>query len=100
MGQATITFRIDEETKNQLDEICKALGMSISGALTICTKMIINKRGLPFEVKLDTPLPKEAYKRLTDFEETDDEETAEILKVLNSMSEEDKKIVKSETTEL
>lgn len=53
MAQTTITFRIDEDTKNQLNEICEALGMTISGALTICSKMIVNKGGLPFEVKLD-----------------------------------------------
>lgn len=55
MAQSTITFRIDEDIKNQLNEICEALGMTVSGALTICSKMIINKGGLPFEVKLDTP---------------------------------------------
>lgn len=55
MAQSTITFRIDEDMKNQLSEICEALGMTVSGALTICSKMIINKGGLPFEVKLDTP---------------------------------------------
>ena len=55
MAQSTITFRIDEDVKNKLNEICEALGMTVSGALTICSKMIVNKGGLPFEVKLDTP---------------------------------------------
>ena len=55
MAQSTITFRIDEDIKNQLNEVCEALGMTVSGALTICSKMIVNKGGLPFEVKLDTP---------------------------------------------
>lgn len=55
MAQSTITFRIDEDIKNQLNEICEALGMTVSGALTICSKMIINKGGLPFEVRINTP---------------------------------------------
>lgn len=55
MAQSTITFRIDEDIKNQLNEICEALGMTVSGALTICSKMIINKGGLPFDVRLETP---------------------------------------------
>lgn len=55
MTQSTITFRIDEDMKKQLTEICEALGMTVSGALTICSKMIINKGGLPFDVRLDIP---------------------------------------------
>lgn len=55
MAQSTISFRIDEDMKKQLSEICEALGMTVPEALKICIKMIINKGGLPFEVKLDTP---------------------------------------------
>lgn len=52
MGQATITFRIDEDMKEELNGICEALGLTLSGALTIFAKKMISERGLPFDVKL------------------------------------------------
>lgn len=52
MAQATITFRIDEEMKEELNGICEALGLTLSGALTIFAKKMINERGLPFDLKL------------------------------------------------
>lgn len=52
MAQTTITFRIDEDMKEELNGICEALGLTLSGALTIFAKKMINERGLPFEVKL------------------------------------------------
>lgn len=53
MAQATITFRIDEEMKEELNGICEALGLTLSGALTIFAKKMINERGLPFDLKLN-----------------------------------------------
>lgn len=53
MAQATITFRIDEDMKEELNGICEALGLTLSGALTIFAKKMINERGLPFDLKLN-----------------------------------------------
>ena len=69
MGQATITFRIDEDMKEELNGICEALGLTLSGALTIFVKKMINERGLPFDVKLspnvETLMAIEEAKRIT-----------------------------------
>jgi len=53
MAQSTITFRIDEEMKEELNRICEALGLTLSGALIIFAKKMINERGLPFDLKLN-----------------------------------------------
>lgn len=38
MAQTIITFRIDEDMKEELNGICEALGLTLSGALTIFAK--------------------------------------------------------------
>ena len=43
-----VSTRIDEETKRKFDEICDAIGVSPSNALSIFIKGVINHNGIPF----------------------------------------------------
>ncbi|MCL2832451.1 MAG: type II toxin-antitoxin system RelB/DinJ family antitoxin [Treponema sp.] len=45
-----ISTRIDKETKEKFDNICKSIGISPSNALNIFIKAVINNNGIPFPV--------------------------------------------------
>ena len=47
----TISLRMDEETKRELDEMCEAMGMNISTFYMIYTKKALRERKIPFEIE-------------------------------------------------
>lgn len=47
----TITVRLDEETKEQAEELFDDLGMSMSSAIIIFLKQCVRKGGIPFEIQ-------------------------------------------------
>lgn len=49
---AYINMRIDENIKNESESILNELGLNISSAIDLFLIQIIQKNGLPFEVKL------------------------------------------------
>ncbi len=53
MAQTLINFRIDEQIKKQMDEICSELGMTMSTAFNIFAKKMIREKRIPFEVSID-----------------------------------------------
>ena len=53
MAQAMINFRMDEELKKGMEEICKELGLSMTTAFTIFAKKMTRERRIPFEVSVD-----------------------------------------------
>ncbi|MDE5820495.1 MAG: type II toxin-antitoxin system RelB/DinJ family antitoxin [Lachnospiraceae bacterium] len=53
MAQAMINFRMDEELKKNMEEICKDLGLSMTTAFTIFAKKMTREKRIPFEVSLD-----------------------------------------------
>lgn len=46
------SLRIEEETLIQAKAILEKLGMNFSDAVNIFTKMVVQTKGLPFEVRL------------------------------------------------
>ena len=53
MAQSMVNFRMDTDLKNEMDKLCKELGMSMTTAFTIfATKMTREKR-IPFDVSVD-----------------------------------------------
>ena len=53
MAQSMVNFRMDTDLKNDMDALCKELGLSMTAAFTIfATKMTREKR-IPFEVSVD-----------------------------------------------
>jgi addiction module RelB/DinJ family antitoxin len=54
----TCSFRIEEETKKELDLICRELGMSTSTAFNMFAKRMVAERALPFTPAIVATPPK------------------------------------------
>lgn len=50
MAQTTMSIRIDETLKRQLDALCNDFGMNTSTAFTIFAKTLVRERRIPFEI--------------------------------------------------
>ena len=68
MAQANVNIRMDAELKNNLDQLCNELGMTISTAVTIFAKAMVRNGGIPFDVRIDTP-NKETLEAFQEIEE-------------------------------
>ena len=55
MAQTNVNIRIDEMDKRLFDEICGQLGMTMSTAFNIFAKAVIRQRGIPFDLRVDSP---------------------------------------------
>ncbi len=45
-----INFRIDDELKKDMEQICQELGMNMSTAFTIFAKKVVRDQRIPFDV--------------------------------------------------
>lgn len=52
-----MTFHIDSRTKARMTEICNQLGMTPSTAFNIFANAFVRAGGMPFPVRLETPVP-------------------------------------------
>lgn len=53
MAQTTISIRMDEELKRDMDITCKELGMNMSTAFIIFAKKVSREKRIPFEISVD-----------------------------------------------
>ena len=53
MAQVLVNFRLDEEDKKGMEDVCRELGMSMSTAFTIFAKKMRREKRIPFEVSID-----------------------------------------------
>lgn len=54
MAQAVnVNFRLDEDVKKRMEQVCSDLGLSMSAAFTIFAKKVGREKRIPFEVSLD-----------------------------------------------
>ncbi len=51
--QVLVNFRMDEDDKKGMEDVCKELGMSMTTAFTIFAKKMRRERRIPFEVSVD-----------------------------------------------
>lgn len=64
MANTSITMRIDEKLKNQLQELMSNLGMDMTTFFIITAKQAVREQGLPFKPNMNTGLYNmEAYRR-------------------------------------
>ena len=54
MAQVLVNFRLDEDDKSGMEEVCRELGMSMSTAFTIFAKKMRREKRIPFEVSVDS----------------------------------------------
>ena len=53
MAQTLINFRIEKNTKKELEKICNELGITMSTAFNIFAKKVIREKRIPFDVSID-----------------------------------------------
>ena len=53
MAQTLINVSIEEKTKNEMEEICNELGMTVTTALNIFIKKMTREKRIPFDVAID-----------------------------------------------
>lgn len=55
MATANITVRVDEDLKKDFHHMCDEIGISISGAITVFVKKVVNEQRIPFELSYHMP---------------------------------------------
>ncbi|MEM1041276.1 MAG: type II toxin-antitoxin system RelB/DinJ family antitoxin [Bacteroidota bacterium] len=74
---ATISARIDPDTKREAESVFRDLGLSASQAITLFYRQVQLRRGLPFEVKMPNETTRKALREaeardgLASFDSTD-----------------------------
>lgn len=53
MAQTMVSFRMDENLKKSMEQICDELGLSMTAAFTIFAKKMSREKRIPFEVSVD-----------------------------------------------
>ena len=53
MAQTMVSFRMDEELKQNFDKLCSELGMSMSTAFIVYAKQMIREQRIPFTVSAE-----------------------------------------------
>ena len=48
-----VNFKLDPDTKKQMEQACSDMGLSMSAAFTIFAKKVASERRIPFEVSAD-----------------------------------------------
>lgn len=48
-----VNFRLDEEVKKSMEQVCSELGISMSSAFTIFAKKVSREKRIPFDVSID-----------------------------------------------
>ena len=64
MAQATISIRIDPNLKNEFDEVCAELGVTMSTAVIMLAKKMTREKRIPFDVSVDPFYSEENRQRL------------------------------------
>lgn len=59
-----VNFRLDEEDKKRMEQVCSEIGLSMSAAFTIFAKKVGREKRIPFELNVDTFYSDENMKRL------------------------------------
>ena len=52
---ATVTMRIDDKMKTELQEFLSDLGMDMTTFFNICSRQALREQRIPFEIRRETP---------------------------------------------
>lgn len=55
MANKSITVRIDENLKTQLQDLMENLGMDVTTFFTISAKQAVREQRIPFSISMDIP---------------------------------------------
>jgi len=56
---AQVSFRMDDDLKASAEETFRSMGMTMSTAINIFVTQTVRERQFPFQIKADTPQPKD-----------------------------------------
>ena len=54
MTQTLINFRIDENIKKEMEQLCNELGITMTTAFNMFAKKMIREKRIPFDVSIDS----------------------------------------------
>ncbi|MBS4406138.1 type II toxin-antitoxin system RelB/DinJ family antitoxin [Campylobacter vulpis] len=77
METINVTFRMNKKDKQEFEEVIKGLGLNLSSAFNVFAKAVINRNGLPFELK-NRELSDETKRRIYNAEHNIDMEEVTI----------------------
>lgn len=64
MATKVLSFKVDEQLKEEFTELAKDLGMPVSAMFTVYMKKVISEKGLPFEIKQSDNIVKQKKKEV------------------------------------
>ncbi len=76
---ATISARIDPDTKRAAEAVFRDLGLSASQAITLFYRQVQLRHGLPFEVRVPTEKTREALRQAEAREDLDSFDSTDAL---------------------
>lgn len=50
MAKAMVNFRMDKELKDEMDKVCKKMGMSSTSAFNMFATKLVQEERMPFEI--------------------------------------------------
>ncbi len=53
MAQVMVNFRMDEDLKKNMEQVCRDMGMSMTTAFTIFATKVSREKRIPFEISAD-----------------------------------------------
>ena len=62
MAQVMVNFRIDEDVKKNMEQVCREMGLSMTAAFTIFATKVGKEKRIPFEITAE-PRGSEPYRR-------------------------------------
>ena len=65
MAQVLMTVRMDSQLKQQFNELCNEIGMSVNTAINIFANAVVRTRSIPF--RIEAPVVQDSMGALEDF---------------------------------
>lgn len=53
MATTSVTIHMDENLKQQFDQLCNELGLNMSTAFNVFAKAVVREQRIPFEITVD-----------------------------------------------
>ena len=53
MAQAMVNFRMDEALKEEMEQTCKSMGLTVTAAYTMFATKVTREQRIPFEITAD-----------------------------------------------
>lgn len=85
MSKVQTSLRIEEETFNEAKAILKSLGMNFTEAVNVFASMVVQERGLPFEVKIPNKTTLKAMKEAKEGINMEEIDLDDLIKEIEEM---------------